>query len=63
MFRNAFTVDEQIIQVNEHAFIEQAGENAIHLALEHCGSIGESHGKNFIFELAHMGIESGLSNI
>ena len=53
-------VDEDIIQVYQHAYIKQITEDVIHEVLEGSGHVCKSEGHDTPFERAVAGAESGL---
>ena len=60
MISRVVRVDQDVIEVNEYAYIQQVGENIVHEMLE-CGwSIGKSKGHNTPFKRTIMSREDGF---
>ena len=53
-------INEDVVQVNDHANIQEITEDVIHEMLESCESIGKSEGHNEPFKRTIAGAESGF---
>jgi hypothetical protein len=56
-------VDQNVIQVNDHKFINKGAEDIVHEAHEGGGSIGEAKGKNQEFITSKTSLERSLVDV
>ena len=57
MIRRVVGINEDVVEVDDHAHIQEITEDGVHETLESCGSIGKSEGHNKPFKRTIAGLE------
>ena len=60
MLFDVIQVDENVVEINYHVYIDEVMENIIHEVLKGCGCICESKQHNKIFKRAVASVERSL---
>jgi hypothetical protein len=60
VFGEGVGVDEDVVEINDHEFIDEVGENVVHKTLESGGSVRQTKGDHEPFERSIACAESGF---